>query len=142
MRALDASYDRDAMAAAKVPVIDGRLSLLALGRIEPSLGEWLSETGLDVRIRGHFRVEPDTLLLPVPRLLRQMDVRSPVNAVALGRLDGRDVVVSGSWDGNVRVWDPAGDERRVLTGHTGSVRGVAIWQPGWARRHCAPPPMT
>ena len=44
-----------------------------------------------------------------------------VNAVAVGQLDGRTVVVSGSGDRTVRVWDaatgaPVGDP---FTGHDG-----------------------
>jgi WD40 repeat protein len=52
--------------------------------------------------------------------------------VAVGQLDGRAVVVSGSDDRAVRVWDaatsdPAGDP---FTGHAGPVRSVAIGQLG------------
>ena len=51
-----------------------------------------------------------------------------VNAVAAGELDGRTVVVSGSGDRTVRVWDlatgtPVGEP---LTGHEGGVRSVAL----------------
>ena len=45
-----------------------------------------------------------------------------VNAVAIEQLDGRDVIVSGSHDQTVRIWDRAG--RQVgdpLTGHTDAV---------------------
>ena len=50
-----------------------------------------------------------------------------VPAVAAAELDGRPVVISGSSDGTVRVWDlatgaPVGDP---FTGHTGRVRAVA-----------------
>ena len=53
-----------------------------------------------------------------------------VNAVAVGQLDGRTVVVSGSDDGTVRVWDaatgaPVGDP---FTGHAGGVSAVAVGQ--------------
>ena len=52
----------------------------------------------------------------------------PVNAVAVAELEGRPVVVSGSGDGTVRVWDlatgtPVGDP---FTGHTGDVNAVAV----------------
>ena len=30
-----------------------------------------------------------------------------VTAVAVGRAGDRDIIVSGSWDGTVRVWDAA-----------------------------------
>ena len=52
---------------------------------------------------------------------------APVNAVAAAELDGRPVVISGSGDGTVRVWDlatgtPVGDP---FTGHRDWVRSVA-----------------
>ena len=53
-----------------------------------------------------------------------------VNAVAIGELDGRTIIASGSDDRTVRVWDaatgqPIGDP---LTGHTDWVNAVAIGQ--------------
>jgi WD40 repeat protein len=53
---------------------------------------------------------------------------SSVNSVAIGELDGRPVVVSGSSDTTVRVWDlatgaPVGEP---YAGHVGAVRSVAI----------------
>ena len=53
-----------------------------------------------------------------------------MNAVAVGQLDGRPVVVSGSHDRTVRVWDaatgtPLGDP---FTGHTDYVTAVAVGQ--------------
>jgi WD40 repeat protein len=51
----------------------------------------------------------------------------PVTAVAIGRLDGRDVIVSGSGDDTVRIWDAAGAPVGApLRGHTGPVTAVAI----------------
>ncbi|MGH3914087.1 MAG: hypothetical protein ACRDTC_11880, partial [Pseudonocardiaceae bacterium] len=52
----------------------------------------------------------------------------PVVAVGVGKLDGRPVVVSGSTDGPVRVWElatgaPVG---KPFTGHTDWVRAVAV----------------
>ena len=46
-----------------------------------------------------------------------------VNAVAVGRAGDRDVIVSGSEDGTVRVWDAATGQPvgPPLTGHTGPV---------------------
>ncbi len=53
-----------------------------------------------------------------------------VNAVAVGRLDGRPIAVTGSDDYTVRVWDlatgqPVGEP---LTGHTDRVNAVAVGQ--------------
>ncbi|MGD9525621.1 serine/threonine-protein kinase [Pseudonocardia sp.] len=54
----------------------------------------------------------------------------PVNSVAVAQLDGRPVIVSGSVDRTVRVWDlatyaPIG---QPLTGHTDFVNSVAVAQ--------------
>jgi len=50
-----------------------------------------------------------------------------VTALAIGRLDGRDVIVSGSDDGTLRIWDAAGKTvRDPLTGHTSGVNAVAV----------------
>ena len=53
-----------------------------------------------------------------------------MNAVAVGQLDGRTVVVSGSRDKTVRVWDAATGDllRDPFTGHTDEVNAVAIGQ--------------
>ena len=60
------------------------------------------------------------------------DHDGPVRAVAIGRAGDRDVIVSGSDDGTVRVWDavtgdPAGDP---LADHDGPVSAVAIGRAG------------
>ena len=57
---------------------------------------------------------------------------SLVYAVAIGRIGDRDVIVSGSEDGTVRVWDAAAGQPRgdPLTGHTGWVNAVAIGRIG------------
>jgi WD40 repeat protein len=53
-----------------------------------------------------------------------------VKSVAVGQRQGRAVIVSGSWDKTVRVWDletlvPVG---APLEGHSGSVKSVAVGQ--------------
>ena len=55
-----------------------------------------------------------------------------VNAVAIGRAGKRDVIVSGSDDATVRVWDAiTGDlVGSPLAGHGGPVRGVGIGRAG------------
>jgi len=52
----------------------------------------------------------------------------PVYAVAMAELEGRPVVVSGSDDGSVRVWDLATDDPvgSPFTGHEGPVYAVAV----------------
>ena len=51
-----------------------------------------------------------------------------VTAVALGEVDGEPVVVSGSWDNSVRLWDVHSGQPRgtPLKGHTSSVYAVAL----------------
>ena len=52
-------------------------------------------------------------------------------AVALGRIGGRDVAVSGGFDGTVRLWDAeSGQSLTVLEGHNNSVRSVALGRIG------------
>jgi WD40 repeat protein len=55
-----------------------------------------------------------------------------VQAVALGSVGGREVIVSGSHDSTVRVWD-AGSGQPIgepLSGHTGAVQAVAVGSVG------------
>jgi WD40 repeat protein len=50
-----------------------------------------------------------------------------VLSVAVGRLSGRDVVVSGGEDGTVRVWEPGSEaEPQVLSGLQSEVSSVAV----------------
>ena len=63
---------------------------------------------------------------------RRLARHGRVRAVALGRAGDREVIVSGSDDGTVRVWDavtgaPAGEPQ---AGHDGPVRAVAIGRAG------------
>ena len=44
-----------------------------------------------------------------------------------GSVGGRQRLATGGSDGTVRIWDAAtGEERAVLTGHTGGVKAVAV----------------
>ena len=53
--------------------------------------------------------------------------RAPVNSVAIGRIAGQDVIVSGSDDETVRIWDaPPSDQRHIAGGAESSVGWVAI----------------
>ena len=69
-----------------------------------------------------------------------------IDAVAIGRAGGRDIVVSGSDNGIVRVWDAGTGEPigEPLSGHFAEVNAVAIgrpaagtsWSPAAAIRRC------
>jgi len=62
---------------------------------------------------------------PAPELVLTGHTRA-VNSVAITKLDGRMVIISGSDDGTISIWDPTtGGILRTLTGHTGSVNSVA-----------------
>jgi len=56
------------------------------------------------------------------------NTRGPVHAVAMGEMDGEPVVVTGSFDHTVRLWDPATGQSlgEPLIGHTGMVWTVAM----------------
>jgi len=50
-----------------------------------------------------------------------------VSAIAVSRMNGRDVVVSGDEEGTIRIWDPSGQvEPTSLSAHDHDVRSVAI----------------
>ena len=54
-----------------------------------------------------------------------------VNSVAVGQLGGREVVVSGSSDYRVRIWEAStGKALQVLEGHAGEVNSVALGRLG------------
>jgi WD40 repeat protein len=54
-----------------------------------------------------------------------------MTAVAIGQIDGRDVIVTGHADGSVRVWDPAAKRLKDrLTGHLRPVTAVAAGRAG------------
>jgi hypothetical protein len=54
-----------------------------------------------------------------------------VHSVAVGRVGGREMVVSGGRDGTVRVWEPGSEAAPVLlSGHQGSVLSVAVGRVG------------
>ncbi|MFI5843904.1 hypothetical protein ACIA8K_29820 [Catenuloplanes sp. NPDC051500] len=58
-------------------------------------------------------------------------IASPVYAVAVGRLEGSDIIVSGGGDGKVRVWDADGNlVATPLVGHTGPVASVTVGRLG------------
>ena len=53
-----------------------------------------------------------------------------VNSVAIGRAGGRDIIISGSGDAKVRVWDAVTGGILRHFDHDTAVNSVAI---GWAR---------
>ena len=135
-------------AAKALEVIDGRMTILALGAREPEVAAWLTDSALATRLAEGLRVDPLRLRSSEERIGPRRVLTGhdgPVLCVALGTLAGREVVVSGGGDDSVRVWDPASGEPRVLTGHgrrylvrgprnPGRARGNGL---GWRRRHGA-----
>ena len=70
-----------------------------------------------------------------PRLVSQIEHRQPVNAIALSR-DG-SLLATGSDDQKVVLWDVAsGRKIRPLSGHTESVRAVALDHQSVAAKRC------
>ncbi|GBG35282.1 WD repeat-containing protein pop1, partial [Hondaea fermentalgiana] len=71
-------------------------------------------------------LEPTRVTLAHPRdpLLHVLKGHSAsVNSVAIQG----DIIVSGSWDNTVRIWNAtSGEEQHVLKGHSGGVNSVAI----------------
>ncbi|MDX3231863.1 AAA family ATPase [Streptomyces sp. ME19-01-6] len=57
-----------------------------------------------------------------------LDYHASVATLAVGRIDGRDVIVTGAFDLTVRIWDAATGAQlgAPLAGHTSSVVAVAI----------------
>jgi WD40 repeat protein len=51
-----------------------------------------------------------------------------VSSVAIGQIASRDVIVSGTYDGMMQVWDARTREKLgpLLSGHTGSVYAIAV----------------
>jgi WD40 repeat protein len=85
---------------------------------------------VDCRMAGAaWRPRPNPAGRPVGPIL--LGHGGAVSSVGLGRSGDRDVVVTGGWDGTVRLWDAlSGAVVAELSGHDGSVRAIALGRAG------------
>jgi hypothetical protein len=144
-------FDADAVTASKATVINLRLTLLALARLDEGLDGVLRSSGLSSRIERELGFELDAVFWPwalPPRtttFVELLRLRNGVSVHACGVARDVPVVATVDRDGNARVWDldtgEVRDERRVGTGAVScgigpdgamlliaGLRGSAVWE--------------
>lgn len=127
-------FDRAAVRASSARVIDGRMTLLSLARLEPELGLFYRHEGIGAQLAAELAVPLETVFrawaLPQrpsdwvelsafggPEILAGQCALSPDGTMlAIASADGDEF--ASPRPGTVRLWDVAsGSERAVLRGH-------------------------
>jgi WD40 repeat protein len=111
--------DAEAVSTVAIGTIDGRAIVIS-GSDDRTIRLWHARTGRISHFWHRFKLKQ------VGKTLEGH--KEKISAVALGVIDGRPVVISGSHDRTVRRWDArTGDPiGRALTGHTEVVNAVAF----------------
>jgi hypothetical protein len=122
-------FDEEAVAQGPSEVIDGRLALLALARLDPGLDGLFRRTGFRRRLRRELKVAAEDVfldwVLPPPRT-------GHVEAYAIAGAGGLvfgpafspdgSLLAAGGENGVAHIWDAGtGTELSALRGHEGNV---------------------
>ena len=125
-------FDRDAVRASSARVIDGRMTLLSLARLEPELGLFYRHEGIGAQLAAELAVPLETVFRAWALPQRPSDwvelsaFGGPENLAGPCALspDGTMLAIATAdgfarpRPGTVRLWDVAsGSERAVLHGH-------------------------
>jgi hypothetical protein len=126
-------FDEQALAGAGLEVVDERLMLLALGRLDADFSRVLIASGLQKRLEQDAGADLGSIVLPwalPPQPVELLEFarlahEEPVRDCAFSP-NGR-LLATVSDDGLARLWSRDGSgEPVVLRGHTGSVRRCAF----------------
>jgi WD40 repeat protein len=108
-------FDRPAVARTSSEVIDGRLLLLGLARIDDGLAELLTSSGLRWRLERDLRFSPEAVLvpwaLPSPKTqVVDLWTRTHTGGQACAFSSDRRLLATAGRDGWLRIWEVASGE--------------------------------